>query len=516
MLCKLIRSRSSRRELQKPQKSGCWLKRQKSSIESITLEVSSDEQETSDCSRGEHPIHHPTEKSAFSSDNVKAPPLEISSLLPSSDAKRKDSAGDLSISLAVHSSGIAEDHARGDKPDEADPGQASPSDEPLSEDTIARTTNISSEKHIALKCFKRLLRTERKRLRKLCEEWTAIQSQDDITEDIRCRINQAIGQTTLLIEKKFRQFHNLMLNCEEDRVDLPITCTDLHGFWDMTYIEVKDCVSRFANLERLRAARWQEKSPIVKSSIKPVSKTMAISKKRVIPMVQAEQNTLRTIISAERKKTANIQDCRKVLRWSTSEYVTPSQSTKEAARENLNPMYNNEFIEGCAIGMHTSTPIDRGIESMRFNKLSTPLITIKVNQLYNKSAMHLNNDTVSRMNYDETPTRSVLERLRKPRRKNFRRKPACKIDSDGCTLSTESPDEKSEVERGFSGISSQKVGDFNVNEPSSSESVWTEDNPDMSSEITVSSSVQTVIETTLRTEEKKEDDTPQLCPRILI
>jgi len=91
--------------------------------------------------------------------------------------------------------------------------------------------------------FKRVLSEEKNRLQILCEKWTESQSQDDITEDIRYRIHQAIGQTILLIKEKFKQFYSLILDCERDDSDVLVTCMDLHGFWDMMYIEAKDCNS---------------------------------------------------------------------------------------------------------------------------------------------------------------------------------------------------------------------------------------------------------------------------------
>jgi hypothetical protein len=56
-------------------------------------------------------------------------------------------------------------------------------------------------------------------------------------------INVAIGQTQLLIEKKFQQFRGLVDRCESgDIVDGEglVNVDDLQGFWDMVYLQVND------------------------------------------------------------------------------------------------------------------------------------------------------------------------------------------------------------------------------------------------------------------------------------
>lgn len=119
-----------------------------------------------------------------------------------------------------------------------------------------KRSNVSREKdEYTVQNFKHLLHEETKRLRKLCEEWVEVRLQDDTSEEARVFISQVVGQTILLLNGKFHQFHGLVLDCEKDGGDLPVKCADLHGFWDLMHIEVRDCDSRFARLEKLRANR---------------------------------------------------------------------------------------------------------------------------------------------------------------------------------------------------------------------------------------------------------------------
>lgn len=92
-------------------------------------------------------------------------------------------------------------------------------------------------------------------------------------------INVAIGQSQLLINKKFEQFRGLIHKCKSRNSEAPVTCEDLHGFWDMVYIQVGNLDKRFENLEKLRANNWEEIVPERKttSKVKPLKKKTAKS-----------------------------------------------------------------------------------------------------------------------------------------------------------------------------------------------------------------------------------------------
>lgn len=81
-------------------------------------------------------------------------------------------------------------------------------------------------------------------------------------------INVAIGQSQLLITKKFEQFRSLIDKCEDSNADAPVTCEDLHGFWDMVYIQVGNLQKRFENLEQLKGNNWVEIIPEKKVIVK--------------------------------------------------------------------------------------------------------------------------------------------------------------------------------------------------------------------------------------------------------
>lgn len=252
-------------------------------------------------------------------------------------------------------------------------------------------------------------------------------SRDDIIEDIRCRINQAVGQTTLLINKKFTQFHGLILAYERGNADMPITCTDLHGFWDMMYLEVKDCDSRFAKLEELRARHWREVQSFFINSTKKETDVKRLS-------VSVKQSSLQASISDDKKKRKmpkirdNEEDSQQIINVN-NESNTPFMSDKKVV-ENIGKSFNvtrrkccKDLLKIYANPMYTSTPLHNEDKS---NSLNASLVTMKISQLYNKSTMHIDDMCISS---EQTPRKSITEKLRKPKR-SLKIKSACDADNN--------------------------------------------------------------------------------------
>lgn len=117
--------------------------------------------------------------------------------------------------------------------------------------------------------FLKKLNNEINRIEDMCNLWSDYKNSNEIPEEASDMIDVAIGQSQLLISKKFKQFQSLIEQCKKTEYEeKPITCEDLHGFWDMVYIQVIDLDKRFNNLNVLKANNWQEiipqKKPVVK------------------------------------------------------------------------------------------------------------------------------------------------------------------------------------------------------------------------------------------------------------
>lgn len=70
--------------------------------------------------------------------------------------------------------------------------------------------------------------------------WKEKVNNDSIPSEYEDLINAAIGQTTLLITSKIKQFTDLVKQCENCDGDQKITPEDLEGFWSMVYLQVID------------------------------------------------------------------------------------------------------------------------------------------------------------------------------------------------------------------------------------------------------------------------------------
>ena len=56
---------------------------------------------------------------------------------------------------------------------------------------------------------------------------------------VKGQIRTTTGQAQLLIARRFKQFRGLVDNCEFNTGDKPVDCSDLQGFWDMVYFQVR-------------------------------------------------------------------------------------------------------------------------------------------------------------------------------------------------------------------------------------------------------------------------------------
>ncbi|KAJ8946033.1 hypothetical protein NQ318_023282 [Aromia moschata] len=117
--------------------------------------------------------------------------------------------------------------------------------------------------------FSKKLDDEITRIEEVCRKWNTYREENTVPEEANDMINVAVGQSKLLISKKFQQFRSLIEQCRSNEyVEKPISCKDLHGFWDMMYMQVEDLNKRFNNLDNLRANNWEEVLPEKKTVVK--------------------------------------------------------------------------------------------------------------------------------------------------------------------------------------------------------------------------------------------------------
>ncbi|XP_045495925.1 disks large-associated protein 5-like isoform X2 [Colias croceus] len=143
--------------------------------------------------------------------------------------------------------------------------------------------------------FKKQLNSEIKRLSELCDTWDKISEQNiNLPEVVQEAILGAVGQARLLMTQKLQQFAGLVARCETPDPSQPlVTAVDLHGFWDMVFMQVVNVDMRFKKLDKMKARSWTvEEQPVVQRR-KVVSKPKTTK--------PAATSRIRDMIAAARK-----------------------------------------------------------------------------------------------------------------------------------------------------------------------------------------------------------------------
>ncbi|CAH2039187.1 unnamed protein product, partial [Iphiclides podalirius] len=142
--------------------------------------------------------------------------------------------------------------------------------------------------------FRCQLDSEVKRITEMCDTWEKISQQAPLTELAMEALLGAVGQGRLLVSQKLAQFGSLVAACAKPEPGAAlVTPADLHGFWDMVFMQVENVDMRFKKLEELRARNWVEEQPIIQKRKAP-----KIVKNNTKP---AATSRLRDLIAAARK-----------------------------------------------------------------------------------------------------------------------------------------------------------------------------------------------------------------------
>ncbi|XP_075978975.1 uncharacterized protein LOC142978419 isoform X2 [Anticarsia gemmatalis] len=126
--------------------------------------------------------------------------------------------------------------------------------------------------------FRQQLASEIKRMTEMCDTWDKISEQTVLPESVQEAVLSAVGLARLLMSQKLAQFASLVERCARpEHGQAIVTPADLHGFWDMVFMQVENVDMRFKNLEELRARGWVEKpveikKKVVKPNVKKVTK----------------------------------------------------------------------------------------------------------------------------------------------------------------------------------------------------------------------------------------------------
>lgn len=111
----------------------------------------------------------------------------------------------------------------------------------------------------AAEYFRFQVTNETAKLMETVDYWDRYKNEHSAVDSVYLdQIDVAIGQTKLLIAKKFKQFQDLIGQCETGTVQPPVLPKDLEGFWSMVFMQVENCNGRFDKLATLRDNDWVE------------------------------------------------------------------------------------------------------------------------------------------------------------------------------------------------------------------------------------------------------------------
>lgn len=110
--------------------------------------------------------------------------------------------------------------------------------------------------NLSVEHFRSILSQETENLNNLCDRWSKILESEDTNgnddteqEEIFGAIRTTIGQAKLLMSQRFKQFSQLIHECESNSGPHPTRLEDLLGFWEMISFQVVDVKDKFKSLE---------------------------------------------------------------------------------------------------------------------------------------------------------------------------------------------------------------------------------------------------------------------------
>lgn len=279
----------------------------------------------------------------------------------------------------------------------------SPSDDIPTKDTVMQSLNISiEEEERTAQYFHFLLNREIDRLTELRKKWIKIRTEPETTKSGKYEINQAIGQINLLISKRFERFRTLVTDCEIGKGEMLVTCKDLQGFWDMMFIEVKNCDLQFEKLEKFRSQGWKD------TDLFPDNQT---TKKNII---STKSNSIKAFLAEKKSKMTekikNNDDSNK-LKCNLDDTISNKYIKNESPniKHKIKSMFTGSNEKKITPLKHAKklSLLQKVQLSGSLKKIKSPSTTMKMN-LCKTPEIQLD-DSISYINSNQTPGKSILK-----------------------------------------------------------------------------------------------------------
>nr|XP_033326692.1 probable WRKY transcription factor protein 1 [Megalopta genalis] len=296
-----------------------------------------------------------------------------------------------------------------------------PSDYIPTKESVMENLNISIEgEERTAQYFEFLLNREIDRQNELCDKWTKIKDEPGITEDAKSQINQAIGQTNLLMNKKFARFRNLVTDCATGKGEMLVTSNDLQGFWDLMHIEVENCNLRFEKLEQLRLRGWEEEQVI--AADKSRTKKKVAVRTKTVQRSNTRSNGIKEFLAKRKQniveETQNNNDIGNLGILNNKRL-----SNKYKSNENSPNLKHKSGTPD-----KTKLSLLRKVQLSETRKRSSPLTVMKISQMCKTPEIQLD-DSISYINSHQTRAKSILKQSKYSNQVDIM-KPAHKVNFD--------------------------------------------------------------------------------------
>jgi len=153
--------------------------------------------------------------------------------------------------------------------------------------------------------FRKLVEKETSILNQLIDNWNILLADTTIPDEVCDEIRAVIGKTRLIISQRFTQFIKLVNQAEDasnKTTARPVFESDLDGFWEMDYIQVKEIKESYEKLSLKKVNHWKsnEAAPAKNKNNKKTPKKVPVLKnKSVTPEVEARRKE-----AAEKRRKA--------------------------------------------------------------------------------------------------------------------------------------------------------------------------------------------------------------------
>ncbi|XP_063382145.1 disks large-associated protein 5 [Cydia fagiglandana] len=309
-------------------------------------------------------------------------------------------------------------------------------------------SNMESVNH-----FRRQLNSEIARITAMCETWDQIFAQTVLPEPVQELVLTAVGQARLLMSQKMQQFAGLVERCARPAPGAAlVTPADLHGFWDMVFMQVENVDMRFKNLEELRLRDWiEEQKPVAK---KVVAKPAA---KKVAAKPTGGPSRLREMIAAARKAKKDQESQSETSESEKSEPTTsPETRTFEAGFFKISsPMKRGSPAPGTPNNRPSLLKTVLSSEAKKsVSKDSTSFAMLRASLMSKNVDIEgvsplMQTPTITPVNLYATPARSILKQNPVSSKKPDKLKTVLFHDEPSSPTSYTSCEKETEVETGI-------------------------------------------------------------------